>query len=121
MRSTLISLALVATLALVSALPSNLNADVVRRDATLAKKSTTGAIYRRALNREASRVVRRDEEEDENEEDEDEEEEDDKGDDDEEKSSSHQRRDGLLGGLLGDDGILGDDGLLGGDGLLGDN
>ncbi|ORE04947.1 hypothetical protein BCV72DRAFT_306850 [Rhizopus microsporus var. microsporus] len=88
MRSTLISLALVATFALVSALPSNTNADVVRRDTTLAKKSTAGAIYRRALNREVSRVVRRDENEDENEE-----EEDDKGDEDEEESSSHERRD----------------------------
>ncbi|CEG80829.1 hypothetical protein RMATCC62417_15107 [Rhizopus microsporus] len=105
MRSTLISLALVATLALVSALPSNPNADIVRRDATLAKKSTAGAIYRRALNREASRVVRRDENEDENEE-----EEDDKGDEGEEESSSHERRDldlddldlGDLGDLFGD-------------------
>ncbi|CEG68222.1 hypothetical protein RMATCC62417_04527 [Rhizopus microsporus] len=97
MRSTLISLALVATLALVSALPSNPNVDVVRRDATLAKKSTAGAIYRRTLNREASRVVRRDENEDENEE-----EEDDKGDEDEEESSSHDRRDLGLGDLLDD-------------------
>lgn len=96
MRSTLISLALVATLALVSALPSNPNADIVRRDPTLAKKSNAGAIYRRALNREASRVVRRDENEDENEEDED-----DKGDEGEEESSSHDRR-SLLDGLFDD-------------------
>ncbi|RCH90809.1 hypothetical protein CU097_002213 [Rhizopus azygosporus] len=102
MRSTLISLALVATLALVSALPSNLNVDIVKRDTTLAKKSTAGAIYRRALNREASRVVRRDENEDENEE-----EEDDKGDDGEEESSSHDRRD-----FLGLDDILDLDELL---------
>lgn len=111
MHSTLIFLTLVAALALVSAIPSELNADVVRRDATLAKKSTAGAIYRRALNREAllgeSRIVRRKE-------DEDEEDEDDKGDEGEHGSSSHKRRDlddifdGALDGIF--DGIF--DGIL---------
>ncbi|CEI85702.1 hypothetical protein RMCBS344292_00159 [Rhizopus microsporus] len=97
MRSTLISLALVATLALVSAVPSNPNDDIVKRVVTLAKKSNADAIYRRTLNREAllgeSKFVRRDEEDEKDEEGEKEEQdEDDKGDEDEQDSASLERR-----------------------------
>ncbi|ORE11883.1 hypothetical protein BCV72DRAFT_219160 [Rhizopus microsporus var. microsporus] len=112
MRSTFIFLALAATLALVSAVPSNPNDDIVRRVVTLAKKSNADAIYRRTLNREAllgeSRFVRRDEEDEEDEEDEkdekdekdeeDEQDEDDKDDEDEQDSASLERR-GILEGL----------------------
>ena len=119
MRYILISITLVAILALVSAAPSNPNDDIVRRIVTLVKKSNADAIYRRTLSRETlldeSRFVRRDEEDEKDEKDEEDEEEeqdeDDKGDEDEQGSASLERR-GILGDGLGDS--LGD-GL--GDGL----